>query len=206
MDAAAALESRVRAVWESRLAPSRDSPSTPALLSGVLDVHLMLVAYGVENILKAALVRARRSALAKQLEPEPDSADQQAGSARHRRSRRRNRLRQGQLPGDLKTHSLTELAESVGFAMNRDEEALLRRLTRAAVWSGRYPIPVEAQDQSRTETFADGTRALVDCHWPTDIEHLKTLVANIRQQLNVSEPPNPALHPTAAGVNVSGRG
>ncbi|MEO8682953.1 MAG: hypothetical protein ABI665_28155, partial [Vicinamibacterales bacterium] len=133
----------------------------PSSTSGALGVHLMLVAFGIENLLKAALVRARSSDLANQLEPSSG------------------------LPRELKTHDLTKLARLLSFDLDLDEEGLLRRLARAATWGGRYPIPVGVEARSTTEVFSDGSRWAVAYNWPGDIDRFKALVSRVRSQLQV---------------------
>ena len=39
------------------------------------------------------------------------------------------------------THALIELAERAGFGPSDDDRALLKILTEAIVWDGRYPVP-----------------------------------------------------------------
>jgi len=142
----------VRAAGRSR----KDS-----LASGVLRVHLMLVAFGVENLFKAQLVKTRRSALMKQFDD------------------------QEQLPTELRTHDLIRLARLVGFDATDDDEALFRRLTRAAIWSGRYPIPVHISARSRTELCSDGVVRSVAYGLPRDIDDLKVLVSRIRESFGL---------------------
>jgi hypothetical protein len=142
--AARQLEPSVRSVWESRLAGAARGGSCPA---GVLGVHLMLVAYAIENLLKAALVRRPSHDLRRQVE------------------------RSARLPRQLATHDLSRLAKSLRIDITPDEHGLLRRLARAATWSGRYPVPkgVERRD--------------VAYNWPRDIDHLATFIAGVRRQL-----------------------
>jgi len=49
-------------------------------------------------------------------------------------------------PKQLKQHNLYRLALDAGFeVLAKEEEALLRRLTRSAEGYGRYPIPVTGE-------------------------------------------------------------
>lgn len=162
LHAASLLEPGVRSLWESRL--ERGSSGVPS--RGVIDTYLMLVAYAVENLLKAALVHRR----ATEFVLEVDNS--------------------GKLPAALRkaSHNLIALAASVDFSPSRDEEWLLRRLSRAARWSGRYPVPLTVSERSTSERFPDGTNAPTAFNWPRDIDWLTLLCQRIRQMLAAGEP------------------
>lgn len=93
---------------------------------GGVAVCFMLYSFALENLLKAKIVEQRRSEFAATLAP---------GSS---------------LPRVLKEHDLYKLAREAGLdALAVEEEALLHRLTRSAVWYGRYPVPVTAPGLKR---------------------------------------------------------
>lgn len=159
LDSARMLEPSVRAVWKSRL--DRDSRTeTPA---GVLGIYLMLVAYAVENLLKAALVKSRGAEFAEEV------------------------VQSGRLPQAIRqaSHNLVDLAGLVDFQLTRDEEWLMRRLTRAARWSGRYPVPLAVSDHSTREKLSDGTDVPTAFNWPRDIDLAEALCQRIRKTLAV---------------------
>ena len=83
-------------------------------------VYLMLVAYALENLLKAFIVRNRQSDLEAKV------------SRKHA------------LPSPLKSHDLVTLASSAGAksALLAYRQDLLKRMARSAVWYGRYPVPL----------------------------------------------------------------
>lgn len=84
-------------------------------------IYFMLCAYAIENLLKARIVRRYRADIEKQL------------------------LSKKTLPTILLGHDLYQLAIKAGFdAMAREEEPLFLRLSRSAVWHGRYPVPLFA--------------------------------------------------------------
>jgi hypothetical protein len=56
-------------------------------------------------------------------------------------------LSTGRLPGRVKTHDLLRLVKDIGFAATASDEHLLRRLERAAVWAGRYPVGLSHDDR-----------------------------------------------------------
>ncbi|AIP20181.1 hypothetical protein BFR06_20455 [Burkholderia pseudomallei] len=45
-----------------------------------------------------------------------------------------------------RTHSLTRLVESLGLTKTDDEMALLRFFEQSVLWAGRYPIPLNCDD------------------------------------------------------------
>jgi len=159
LETAAVLEYRVRAVWEERRGFS--PPTAHAYSdSGVLDVHLLIVAFGIEGLLKSAVVRTRRDSLAVEFD------------------------RSAKLPRVLHTHDLVRLGHLAGFQTCLEEEGLLRRLTRVATWSGRYPLPVSVEDRSSGGTFSDRKRYPLAYHWPHDVDHLNALIARMRRELS----------------------
>lgn len=154
LDAAAVLEPSVVAVWQARLQNQYTAP-------GILGVHLMLVSFGIENLFKSALVRARRAELTKELD------------------------RKNELPEQLKKHKLIELAKSVDFNHTIEDEVLFHRLARAAIWSGRYPIATDLAKRSRMEKFSDGKCYSVATNLHEDVKNLRNLVSRIREKLKV---------------------
>jgi hypothetical protein len=85
-------------------------------------VYLTLMAYSLENLLKAHLVERDRSSIAAEV------------------------LRTGALPRPLKTHDLVALAADCGLSLNDSEAALIRRLTRHAKWIDRYPFATSVHE------------------------------------------------------------
>jgi hypothetical protein len=88
---------------------------------GAVAVYFMLSSFALENLLKSRIVEKRQSNLADAL-----------GSG-------------SKLPNELKQHDLYKLMCEAGLNdLAAEEESLLHRLTRSAVWYGRYPVPVNA--------------------------------------------------------------
>jgi hypothetical protein len=86
-------------------------------------IYFMLAAFGLENLLKAQIVRKRRAEI---------------GAAVAARTR---------LPQVMLTHDLHQLAVEAGFpGRAAANERLLRSLTRSSEWYGRYPLPVSPGD------------------------------------------------------------
>ena len=161
LDSAHQLEPEVAAIWKG-LREWHETKDRKKLKSDeILSIYLMLTAFAVENLLKAELVRQCYH----EFKEEFDSS--------------------GKLPPLLKTHDLFTLAKRVDLSMGSDEEALLRRLTRAAIWAGRYPLPIEFGDLSGSEEFSDGKTGSVSYLAGNDVPRLKRLIDKIRTEFSV---------------------
>ena len=80
--------------------------------------------FAVENLCKAALVHSERATTA-------DRSN-------------------GKLPSFLKRHDLMDLLRDIGVTVSGSvERRVVERVTRAVLWSGRYPVPVEASDLTK---------------------------------------------------------
>lgn len=115
--AAELVAPQVRQWWEHHRARAAGAPATSAP-PGCHPIFMMLCGFVVENLSKGALA-ARLS-----------WDERQAARA------------SGMLPGRLKSHDLVRLVESIEFEANADDLHLLRRLHRAVLWHGRYPVAV----------------------------------------------------------------
>lgn len=165
--AAELVEAEVREVWQHNMTWLKNNElRTPRKMrpraSEIFGVHFMLVAFVVENLLKAALVR------------------------RHQHELRTAFERSGKLPTELKSHNLFVLARKAGIAVDVETEDLLRRLTRAAVWAGRYPVPAGFRESSSDEEFADGKEWLVSYFSESDPERLTQLIARLKNDLGAN--------------------
>ena len=166
--AAALVEPRVIEVWRHnsewlRCREERD-PNTEYLYSKpteVFAIHFMLVAFAIENILKAALVRQNYWQYREEFE------------------------KTGQLPKALRKHELFKLAKQIGLHLSDEQEDLLRRLARAATWAGRYPLPVEFQATASGEEFDDGKVWSVSHFFQNDAERVTRLAAEIRTSVGI---------------------
>jgi hypothetical protein len=84
-------------------------------------IYFMLVAFALENFLKAHLVSIKAPAIETAVAHAPV------------------------LPKVLKDHDLVRLAGNVGLRLSEADKALVIRLSKSAVWCGRYPLPVKPQ-------------------------------------------------------------
>ncbi len=160
LECATMLEPRVNEIFQRMRAHAKDQ-SVRLILHGALGVHFMLVSYAVENLFKAALVRKN--------------------SRRYKEDFEENES----FPDELRTHDLVALARLTGFTLDPVREDLLRRLTRSALWHGRYPVPLDYRELSGSETFEDGKLYSVSHFFPDEIDRLKTLVQGIRAELSL---------------------
>lgn len=119
----------------------------------------MLWSFAVENLLKAAIVRKDSKALMEQFQ------------------------KKNKFPSKLKSHKLVDLVKEAGLAITLEEEDLLRRLTRSAIWNGRYPVPLDFKEMSGVEEFSDGQSYSISWRGRDDIGTLDALLSKIEQHL-----------------------
>ncbi len=161
LDSAKLLEPEVVAIWDSMREWHKSKNKRSLKPDELLSVHLMLVAFAIENLFKAALVRDGGN----DLRQEFDST--------------------GKLPRLLKTHDLFVLATKTSLPIGTEEEDLLRRLTRAAIWAGRYALPIDFSEIAGSETFSDGKQWSVAYLGGNDIDRLRDFVEKIRRDLSL---------------------
>ena len=149
------LEPDIDALWAqmSRWRQDPTAVSPPSL--GIVSIDFMLVGFAVENLLKARLVEAHssevREAFKKSLE----------------------------LPRCVKSHDLASMAKNIDFSMSIGEESLMRRLSRAVRWVGRYPVPTTADGLASGEVFSDGRKYLVSYFGAEDVAQVQKLIGRL---------------------------
>ena len=79
---------------------------------------------------------------------------------------------------------MVSLANEAKFEITLEEEDLLRRLTRSAIWYGRYPVPLCYKKMSGSEKFSNGEDYSVSWFGGNDIEQLDSLLYNIKQHFD----------------------
>jgi len=156
------LEPEVLRVWESYRAKSRNEP-VDLLPDHFQGTYFMLLSFAVENVLKAAAV------------------------AKHGRRYKEEFRAKQKFPKELQKHDLVKLAQFVELALVENEEDLFRRLTRSAVWYGRYPAPLEYPEMAGTATFLDGDDYNVSWFGGKDIERLNALMSELPARLGIHE-------------------
>ena len=128
---------------------------------GPIPTFFMLTAFALENLLKAALISQQKEALRAKVE------------------------RDGKLPKLLSTHDLYQLMDRLGVAPTEQfDEILVRRLTRAAEWYGRYPVPVTYRTYN-TVRYANGKQYSLPTLGADDLKRLARIIHVTRRQLMV---------------------
>ncbi|MFC1989444.1 hypothetical protein ACFLVW_02615 [Chloroflexota bacterium] len=162
LKAAKLLEPQVKKYWsivdtnfkEGRYSDPQKLLYTPPF--NPQSTHFMLVAYALENLLKAIIIRNRQNSL-------------------------RNRLFK-RLPGVFTTHDLRGLAEEANVPTSVAEEDLLHRLSLQSIWSSRYPIPIQVSAMKNVETYSDGNSYLTAIY-PDDTERIKNMLKRVEALL-----------------------
>lgn len=160
LTSASEIEPRVCELWDNYQAHMEDK-TIPLKADYYQGTYFMLIAYAVENLFKAAIVREN--------------------SLIFRHEFQSNK----KFPTDLKSHELVELAKKAGFNYSLEEEDLLRRLTRHAIWAGRYPIPLGYKESAVSEKFSNGSHHHISWFGKSDIERLNSLIIRIKESLEL---------------------
>lgn len=160
--AARIIEPKVLQYWEdceiaSQTKPHRFPPDT------FTGVYFMLLSFSIENYLKGSILITKACEL------------------------KATFLENNQFPKVLKGHNLVLLSKKAEFKFTRDEENLLRRLTRSAVWYGRYPVPLDYRSL-HSSIYSDGKRYLDSWFSSTDSTKLNALIRKI--ELFIAETQN----------------
>lgn len=125
--------------------------------------YFMLVAYAVENLLKATVIQRNSFEYKKKF---------------HQTLK---------FPKELQSHDLVKLARKADLDFTIEEEDLLRRLTRSATWDGRYPIPLHYKQMSGAECFSDGKEYSVSWFGGDDIDKLNKFIKDLKEKLDIRE-------------------
>ena len=127
--------------------PSKQEKSDVVSKHNLVNQHMMLAGFAIENLCKGYL----------------------AGRLSH--EEREDVQRAGVLPKSLKGHDILNLVEQTGMTLSDTEKYLLKRITEAVLWRGRYPSAI-SHEQSRP--FAQ---------IGSDIRHIKTLLQKVRRHV-----------------------
>lgn len=135
--------------------------------------HNLLLAYVLENLLKALIVKKSPETLAARI------------FAKRGKDAKQNEEdffeQEMKLPPPLAgRHDLVRLANEAGFELRGLEQQVLERFTRWVVWSARYPIPTTSREMHDRK---------IDLH-SGDQESVPALIARIRAA--IEECPEPA--------------
>lgn len=147
--------------WWAGLAEWKEAKERPRQFPalGCHSIAMMLFAYVVENLCKGALIRDGRVNVS------------------------RGTVAAAGLPKELKTHNLRKLVRAIGMENSDLDQELLARMTRAAVWRGRYPAPVKYDETIHTLRLDNGNKHSAAWFGANDLERIESLVARIRGHL-----------------------
>lgn len=160
IETARLLEPGIAKTWENLHAHSQDQ-KVPLIANHYIAPYFMLMAFAIENILKARIVIIKNREL--------------KDAFKHSRK----------FPKIQKNHNLVDLAHLAKLEFGSDEEELLRRLTRSAIWHGRYPIPLEYTKMSGAELFSDGNEYLVSWNSSSDVARIRSYLNDLPQRLGL---------------------
>jgi hypothetical protein len=159
--AATLLEAHVEAWWQSVRVWAKHQ-GTIFSEHGCHGIYMMLCAFAIENLCKSMLISSLT----------PDEREQ----VRER----------GLLPKRFKNHDVVDLVKSVHLSIDIREEELLRRMARAAVWHGRYPVPVSHRARNAAK-FSNGKEYSTSWQGGADIARIKEFVHKLRGHVKAPE-------------------
>ena len=125
--------------------------------------YLLLIAYALENFLKALLIHQNQKTL-------------------------KGRLLQ-KLPSYLLSHDLIELSSKARFNINVSEEELFCRLSRFSIWKARYPVPLYSDALANMKILSDEKAHFTDYYKPQDINLIHNIIDRLRKYVEVIPKP-----------------
>ncbi len=169
LESADALQPVVDAAWasRSRWASAKGRLPFPSEADAPIAIQMMLFSFAIENLLKASLVSHKKAEYEHQLKAHPV------------------------LPPELKQHDLVKLAikakevAKAAAQLGTDDEELLRRLTRRAEWSARYPVPARCEHMPGLQKFRDGEFGSTSQETSADARDAQRLVHQLCRELKV---------------------
>lgn len=120
--------------------------------------YFMLMAYAIENLLKAILIKQSMEDYEREV------------------------MRTHELPRDLNEHDLMVLIKKTHIKINQTETNLLSRLYRNSLWQGRYPVPAKAAKLDSI-VMHNGNTHFTAFLAPNDIPNFKLLIRRIRNHI-----------------------
>lgn len=131
-----------------------------------ITTYFMLSSYALENLLKALYIKTNYQKIEAELK---ESCE---------------------LPKSIKNHDLWKLAKELDVVEEEwGEETLLKKLTRSAVWFGRYPTPPKPKDLKRFhDSEYENTPIPFSAYMNTDLEEIRAIISRIKSKLNQNIP------------------
>jgi hypothetical protein len=152
--AANLLEAEALGYWSEIKVENNQIVSVPNR-KNVQEAYFLLIAYALENFLKALLIHQNQKTL-------------------------KGWLLQ-KLPGYLLSHDLIELASKAKFNINVSEEELFCRLSRYSIWKARYPIPLYSDALANMKILSDEKAYFTDYYKPQDINLIHNIIDRLRK-------------------------
>lgn len=142
-------------LWGPPADYTKRNKSQPSL-GFIQGIYFMLIAYAIENICKAAIIETNKPKLESQI------------------------IKKKKLPKLLNTHNLVKLVrDKLGINISVDDEELLLRLERNAVWASRYPVPLSCEDINANKKLSNGQILFLSYFHRDDITRIKQLFNKI---------------------------
>jgi hypothetical protein len=131
-----------------------------------ITTYFMLTSYALENLLKALYIKTNYQKIEAELK---ESCE---------------------LPKSIKNHDLWKLAKELDVVEREwGEETLLKKLSRSAVWFGRYPTPPKPKDLKRFhDSEYENTPIPFSSYMNTDLEEIRAIISRIKSKLNQNIP------------------
>jgi hypothetical protein len=120
--------------------------------------YFMLVAYAIENYLKAILIH-------------------------HEQEKFKNKLI-SRLPRFLRDHDLVKLAAKSNLILCTIEEDLLTRLSKNAIWAAHYPTPTLSFHLNHMAEHSDGQTYLTAYFAPNDTANVEIFLRRLRAHVS----------------------
>lgn len=160
MEAAALIEPKLAEFWAKAKDAAVPASSWRPWDDEFLATYFMLASFAVENALKARLVELNLEDYQRQI-----------------KSTRK-------LPRELTGHNLYELCVAADLqTLANEEEDLLRRLERSAVWYGRYPIPIRSADlNTQIEAKSRDGKISLTMYTSSDPDWIRRILTELKVQ------------------------
>jgi hypothetical protein len=158
LEVASFIEPRIEEMWREAL---QNGGGFLKEKEHYISTYFMLVSYALENLLKALYIKLNKDAVKKELEEKK------------------------QLPKKIAGHDLYRMAKELNVVnLEYGEESLLKKVSRSAVWFGRYPTPITA---SKLDRFAksefENLRIPFRLYTSDDPKEIKSIISRVRHKL-----------------------
>jgi hypothetical protein len=152
---ASEFEKDLNILWGPTSNYKKRNENQPSL-GFVQGIYFMLIAYAIENMCKAVIINKNKSKLKSEI------------------------TKKKKLPDSLNTHNLVNLVrDKLEMKISEDEEELLMRLERNAIWAARYPVPISCKDINANKRLSTGQNMFLSYFHCDDIKRIKKLIDKI---------------------------